>query len=35
VRPKDRLPAGAVVVAIGPSSVTLEFENERKTLALK
>ena len=35
VRPNDRLPAGAVVVAIGPSSVTLEFDNERKTLALK
>jgi putative nucleotidyltransferase with HDIG domain len=35
VRPKDRLPAGAVVVAIGPSSVTLEFENERKVMALK
>jgi HD-like signal output (HDOD) protein len=35
VRPRDRLPAGATVVAIGPSSVTLEFENERKVLALK
>ena len=35
VRPRDRLPAGAVVVAISPSSVTLEFDNERKVLALK
>jgi HD-like signal output (HDOD) protein len=35
VQPNDRLPAGAVVVAIGPSSVTLEFDNERKILALK
>jgi len=35
VRPRDRLPAGALVVAIGPSSVTLEFDNERKVLALK
>jgi putative nucleotidyltransferase with HDIG domain len=35
VRPRDRLPAGAMVVDIGPSSVTLEFENERKILALK
>jgi hypothetical protein len=35
VRPRDRLSAGATVVAIGPSSVTLEFDNERKILALK
>ena len=35
VQPNDRLPAGAVVVAIGPSSVTLEFDKERKILALK
>jgi HD-like signal output (HDOD) protein len=35
VRPRDKLPAGATVVEIGPSSVTLEFENERKVLALK
>ena len=35
VRPQDTLPAGAKVVAIGPSSVTIEFEKERKTLALK
>jgi hypothetical protein len=35
VRPRDRLPAGATVVEIGPSSVTLEFDNERKVLALK
>jgi HD-like signal output (HDOD) protein len=35
VRPRDRLPAGAMVVAINPVSVTLEFENERKVLALK
>ena len=35
VRPRDQLPAGAVVVAISPSAVTLEFENERKILALK
>jgi hypothetical protein len=35
VRPRDRLPAGATVVEIGPSSVTLEFENERKILALR
>ena len=35
VRPRDRLPAGAMVVDIGPSLVTLEFENERKILALK
>jgi hypothetical protein len=35
VRPRDRLPAGATVLAISPSSVTLEFENERKILALK
>jgi HD-like signal output (HDOD) protein/CheY-like chemotaxis protein len=35
VRPRDRLPAGATVVEIGPSSVTVEFENERKILALK
>jgi hypothetical protein len=35
VRPRDQLPAGATVVAISPSSVTLEFENERKVLALK
>jgi putative nucleotidyltransferase with HDIG domain len=35
VRPLDRLPAGAMVVEIGPSSVTLEFDNERKVLALR
>jgi len=35
VHPRDRLPAGATVVEIGPSSVTLEFESERKVLALK
>jgi HD-like signal output (HDOD) protein len=35
VRQRDRLPAGAVVVAIGRSSVTLEFENERRVLALQ
>jgi hypothetical protein len=35
VRSGDKLPAGATVVEIGPSSVTLEFENERKILALK
>ena len=35
VRPRERLPDGAVVVAISPSSVTLEFDNERKVLALK
>jgi putative nucleotidyltransferase with HDIG domain len=35
VRPLDRLPAGAKVVEIGPSSVTLEFDNERKVLALR
>jgi hypothetical protein len=35
VRPRDRLPAGAVVVAIGPSTVTLEFENERRVLGLE
>jgi hypothetical protein len=35
VRPLDRLPAGAVVVEIGPASVTLEFDNERKVLALR
>jgi HD-like signal output (HDOD) protein len=35
VQPNDRLPAGAVIVAIGPSSVTLEFDKERKILALK
>ena len=35
VRARDRLPAGALVVDIGPASVTLEFDNERKTLALK
>ena len=35
VRPQDTLPAGARVVAIGPSSVILEFEKERKTLALE
>jgi hypothetical protein len=35
VRPQDRLPAGATVVEIGPSSVTLEFDKERKILALR
>jgi HD-like signal output (HDOD) protein len=35
VRPQERLPAGAMVVAITPTSVTLEFESERKVLALK
>jgi len=35
VRPQDKLPAGAVVVAISPSSVTVEFDHERKILALK
>jgi HD-like signal output (HDOD) protein len=35
VRPQERLPAGAVVVAITPTSVTLEFESEPKVLALK
>jgi hypothetical protein len=35
VHPRDRLPAGATAVEIGPSSVTLEFESERKVLALK
>ena len=35
VRPQDRLPAGAVVVAIDRSSVTVEFEHERKVLALQ
>ena len=35
VHTRDRLPAGATVVAIGPSSVTLEYENERRTLALQ
>jgi HD-like signal output (HDOD) protein len=35
VRPRDRLPAGATVVSIGPSSVTLEFEKEQRVLALK
>jgi HD-like signal output (HDOD) protein/CheY-like chemotaxis protein len=35
VRPQDHLKAGAVVVAISPSSVTVEFDHERKVLALK
>jgi putative nucleotidyltransferase with HDIG domain len=35
VRAHDQLPDGAQVVEIGPSSVTVQFEDERKTLALK
>jgi len=34
VQPQDRI-AGALVVNIGPSSVTLEYLNQRKTLILK
>jgi len=35
VRPNDWLPDGAMVVDIGPSSVVLQFDSERRTLALK
>jgi putative nucleotidyltransferase with HDIG domain len=35
VQTNDRLPAGAVVVEIRPSSVVLQFQQERRTLALK
>jgi HD-like signal output (HDOD) protein/CheY-like chemotaxis protein len=35
VHPQDRLPGGAVVMEIGPSSVTLEYDNEHKVLAPK
>jgi HD-like signal output (HDOD) protein len=34
VHPKDHL-AGAEIVAIGPSSVTLEYQNQRRILVLK
>jgi hypothetical protein len=35
VHPNDRLPSGVRVIYIGPSSVTLEYNNQRKTLTLK
>jgi hypothetical protein len=35
VQTNDRLPAGAVVVEIRPSSVVLQFDDGRRTLALQ